>query len=154
MKNCDALIENQTWSLVPLLTSKRLVSCKWAYKIKRKADSYVERCKARLVARDFTHVSCIDYHNTFSPTTKMIIVRYLLVVAASQNWSLHQLDVNNAFLNGDLLEEIYMSLPPGLRRHGENLVCRLHKSLYGLKQASYQWVSKFTEGTIWSLLMP
>ena len=88
----------------------------------------------------------VDYQDAFSPTTKIITVRCLLALATAQRWSLHQLDVNSVFLHDDRHEEIYMSPPPGLRLQGEeNLVCRLHKSLYGLKQTSRQWFSKFSK---------
>jgi len=139
-----ALEANNTWSLTSLPPGKTPIGCRWIYKIKRHSDGTIERHKARLVAKGYTQLEGIDFHDTFSPTAKMITVRCLLALAAAQNWSLHQLDVHNAFLHGDLHEEIYMCPPPGLRRQGENLVCRLNKSLYGLKQASRQWFAKFS----------
>ncbi|RVW94727.1 Retrovirus-related Pol polyprotein from transposon RE1 [Vitis vinifera] len=139
-----ALEANHTWSLTSLPPGKKPIGCRWVYKIKRHSDGTIERFKARLVAKGYTQLEGIDYHDTFSPTAKMITVRCLLALAAAQNWSLHQLDVNNVFLHGNLHEEIYMSPPLGLRRQRENLVCHLHKSLYGLKQASRQWFVKFS----------
>ncbi|KAI9194591.1 hypothetical protein LWI28_007414 [Acer negundo] len=142
----QALQANGTWSLVLLPAGKSPIGCRWVFKIKHRSDGSIERYKARLVAKGFTQLEGVDYQDTFSPTAKIISVRCLLALAASNRWSIHQLDVNNAFLHGELSEEIYMSPPPGLQRQGENnLVCRLHKSLYGLKQASRQWFAKFSE---------
>ncbi|KAK0589611.1 hypothetical protein LWI29_016288 [Acer saccharum] len=142
----EALRANDTWSLTTLPAGKLPIGCRWVYKVKHRSDGSVERYKARLVAKGFTQLEGVDYQETFSPTAKIISVRCLLALAAAHGWSLHQMDVNNAFLHGDLAKEIYMSPPPGLRRQREeNMVCLLHKSLYGLKQASRQWFTKFSE---------
>ena len=142
----QALQANGTWTLTLLPAGKIPIGCRWVYKVKLRSDGSVKRYKARLVAKGFTQLEGIDYQDTFSPTAKIISVRCLLSLVAARGWPLHQMDVNNAFLHGDLAEEIYMSLPPGHQRQGEqNLVYRLHKSLYGLKQASRQWFAKFSE---------
>jgi len=131
-----ALELNKTWSLTKLPPRKVAIGSKWVYKIKYNSDGSLERYKARLVAKGYNQIKGLDFFDTFAPMVKLTTVRLLLALASSQNWILNQLDINNAFLHSDLMEEVYMQLLEGLHCDNSNLVCKLHKSIYGLKQAS------------------
>ncbi|GJX72276.1 ribonuclease H-like domain-containing protein [Tanacetum coccineum] len=140
----EALTRNNTWTLTDLPHGRKAIANKWLYKIKYKSSGLVDKFKARVVAKGFSQREGIDFDETFSPVVKMVTVRCLICIAVSNDWPLSQLDVNNAFLYGDLNEDIYMSLPLGFECADKNKVCKLNKALYGLKQAPRQWNAKLT----------
>lgn len=97
-----ALMRNQTWELVPRNPINNVVDCKWLFRIKKKADGCIDRYKAWLVAKGFTQCPGLDFHETFNPVVKPTTIRIVLSIAIQNNWKVQQLDVNNAFLQGNL----------------------------------------------------
>lgn len=139
-----ALIKNETWELVPRPSDVNVVRCMWLFKHKFCSNGSLERHKARLVANGRSPQVGIDCDETFSPVVKTATIRTVLSLALSKSWSIHQLDVKNAFLHGHLQETIFMHQPPGFRDPTHpDYVCRLRKSLYGLKQAPRAWYQRF-----------
>jgi histone deacetylase 1/2 len=107
----DALLANNTWSLVPLPSNRSSIGCKWAFRVKQNSDGTLNRYKARLVAKGFHQRHEIDFNEIFSPVVKTVTIQIILTLAISRKWYLQQLDVNNAFLNGLLTEDVYMQQP-------------------------------------------
>ena len=139
-----SLMDNETWDLVELPSGRKPIGCKWVFKTKQDCNGKVERYKARLVAKGYSQKHGVDYDETFSPVVRYSSIRALLAFAVKNRMLIHQMDVVTAFLNGTLEEEIYMEQPPGYIKEGkERLVCKLKKSLYGLKQSSRCWNTVF-----------
>ncbi|GKD75264.1 ribonuclease H-like domain-containing protein, partial [Tanacetum coccineum] len=136
----NALIKNITWILVPKPPNVNVVRSMWLFRQKYHADGSLSRYKARLVANGRSQQFGVDCDETFSPAT----IHTVLSLALSRNWLIHQLDVKNVFFNGDLSETVYMYQPPGFvdARFPQH-ICRLQRSLYGLKQALRAWFQRF-----------
>ena len=142
----DSMYVNQVWSLVDAPEGVNPIGCKWVYKKKFGADGQVETYKARLVAKGFRQKQGIDYEETFSPVAMLKSIRIMLAIAAYHDYEIWQMDVKTAFLNGFLEEEVYMSQPEGfISKNKPNQVCKLKRSIYGLKQASRSWNIRFDE---------
>ncbi|PHT40240.1 Retrovirus-related Pol polyprotein from transposon TNT 1-94 [Capsicum baccatum] len=141
----ESLLKNETWDLVMLPEGKRVISCKWIFKRKEGIPGVENaRYKARFVVRGFDQQEGIDFNEVFSPVVRHSSIRVLLALVALYDLELEQLDVKTAFLHGNLEEEIYIQQPEGFVVPGkENHVCRLKKSLYGLKQSPRQWYKRF-----------
>lgn len=139
LEEMKALEKSQTWKKVDLPRGKITAGCKWVFTVKYKADGSIERYKARLVAKGFTQTYGIDYSETFAPVVKLNTISVLLSLAENLDWPLQQLDVKNAFLNGDLEEEVYMDASPGFESLFNQKVCRLQKS---------PWFETITESVV------
>ncbi|CAL1385136.1 unnamed protein product [Linum trigynum] len=140
IEEISALMRNGTWSLVSRPLGPNIVGCRWVFRIKRNADGSIDRFKARLVAKGFTQRPGLDYHDTYSPVLKPVTIRTVFSIALTHGWPIFQFDVNNAFLQGSLQEQIFMAQPPGFRdpAHPKH-VCCLSRPLYGLRQAPRSW---------------
>ena len=125
---------------MPLLHGKKIIPCKWVYKIKKATRAEPQVYKSRLVAKGFRQVFGIDYDDTYAPVVRMTALRVLLSVAIHKKMFIHGMDVKNAFLNGKLEHDIYMEQPEGyVDRQHPDYVCKLHKTVYGLKQSPRAW---------------
>ena len=135
------LWDNETFELTPLPKGRTSVTGKWVYPVKLDPNGE-EKYKARFVAKGYSQAPGIDYHETFSPTARIISVRMLIQLAIQKGMVVHQMDVKTAYLNVPIDYELYIEKPEGYERkgsNGEKLVCKLKKSLYGLKQSSRNW---------------
>ena len=110
----NAIMNTNTWKLVPKTSDMKIIGCKWIYKIKKKTDGSLDKYKARLMAKSYNQRKGVDFFETFNPFIKTATIRLVLALAVSNNWHMRQLDVQNAFLHGDLLEDVFMIQPPGL----------------------------------------
>ena len=149
-----ALISNHTWELVPAESHMNIVGCKWVFRVKQNSDGSIQRFKARLVAKGFQQNPEIDYLETFSPVIKSSTIRVVLSLAITYGWDIQQVDVNNAFLNGELSETVFMTQPQGFIDDKKPLhMCKLVKALYGLKQAPRAWFEKLKNAFLqWGFL--
>lgn len=142
----ESMYENQVWNLVDLPAGKKAVRNKWIFKRKTDMNGNLTTYKARLVAKGFTQVQGIDYDETFSPVVMFKSVRIMLAIAAYYDYEIWQMDVKTAFLNGKMDEDVYMIQPQGFEDpNNVNKVCKLQRSIYGLKQASRSWNKRFDE---------
>ena len=141
-KEMESLASNDVWDLVKLPESRKAVGSKWVFKLKTGADGSVQRHKARLIAQGFSQKFGFDYDETFSPVIRFESIRMMIALAVQNGLKLHQMDVTTVFLNGELKEEMCMKQPEGFITKGqEHLVCKLKRSIYGLKQSPRCWNS-------------
>lgn len=147
MKNeIDAVERNNTWKLTELPPGQKAIGLKWVFKLKKDTNGNVIKHKARIVAKGYVQKQGRDFDEIFAPVARIETVRILLALAAKHGWEVHHLDVKSAFLNGEIVEEVYVTQPEGFVKEGqEHFVYKLIKALYGLRQAPRAWYTKLSK---------
>jgi hypothetical protein len=139
----DSIVCNDVWEVVLRPMGKLVVTSRWLYKTKYAAAGSIEKHKARFLVRGFSQIEGVDYDETFAPVVRYTLIRSIISIVAEMGWSIHQMDVKIAFLNGFIDEEVYIEQPQGFEVcERETHVCCLRKALYGLKQAPRAWYSR------------
>ena len=142
----SAILKNKTWTVVKPQGDIKPIGVKWVFRVKKDSKGRIIRYKARLLVKGYAQKEGIVYGEVFSPVARMESIRILIVIAAQEEWELHHLDVKTAFLNGEIMEDIYITQPEGFEVKGkEDHILKLQKALYGLKQAPRAWNSKLNE---------
>lgn len=142
-KKMQSIEENITWKLTELPFGKKVIGLKWIFKLKKDAEGNIVKHKARSVAKGYVQEHGVDYDEVFAPVTRLETVRLLLELAVKSEWEVHHLDVKTAFLNGEIIEDVYVAQPEGYEKEGKkHLVYKLLKALYGLRQAPRTWYTK------------
>jgi hypothetical protein len=118
MDELKATKENHTWSLTELPQDCRAIGLKWVFKVKKNECGAVARYKARLVVKGYAQRRGVDYNEVFAPVARMEAIRLLIALVAHEGWHIHHMDVKSAFLNGDLMEEVFVQQPPGFELQG------------------------------------
>jgi hypothetical protein len=136
----NSILSNQTWEPAELPKDHNAIGLKWVFKVKKDPAGNIVKHKARLVAKGYAQIQGVDYDEVFAPVARLETVRVLIALAAQRDWEIHHMDVKSAFLNGELIEEVYVNQPPGFTSsYTVKRVLKLKKALYGLKQAPRAW---------------
>ena len=141
----DSMYTNQVWTLVDPHEGIKSIGCKWIFKKKTDMEGNVITYKARLVDKGYRQKKGVDYDETFSPVAMLKSIRTLLTIAAHYDYEIWKMDVKTVFLNGNLTEEVYMTQPEGFTSGSGSKVCKLQRSIYGLKQTFRSWNIRFDE---------